>query len=430
MNISRTLTWIVTPLLLLILVAGGVLTHADPSHAQPYMPGIAGENPCDSLPEITFAGYNVDVTEDQQIFYKGSFDDLPEVISNPVFYPIPDSADRQETGYGYTYGWISEDNQITSGTGVWDVSPEGPFWTPYILGSEGYTKTISLGTVERGQPFCLRAIDNQEERPIKVYIDTGEGRRVYQGTMPDNTMVSTLLAEGATTAGEVLVVTSESGLVWYHTEPLEQETPTPTPTMEESPTPVLTPTPGETPVETPVITPTIEPTQTPEALGTVGDYVWLDTDEDGIQDPEESGIGGVQVCLMADDAAQAYAASIVTDPETGEQYATAASAIVVGCTTTDENGIYLFEEVESGQLWLDFQVLDGYELSPMNAGSEANDSDAHASGLTDEFILEEGERDLTRDMGLFVAAPANLKDDGEEPVLKLDNTIFLPVIQQ
>ncbi|MBK7227138.1 MAG: hypothetical protein IPH96_17645 [Saprospiraceae bacterium] len=50
---------------------------------------------------------------------------------------------------------------------------------------------------------------------------------------------------------------------------------------------------------------------------TIGDYVWRDTDGDGIQDPTESGINGVTVVLK--DATGATVATTVTaaNPTTG-----------------------------------------------------------------------------------------------------------------
>ena len=37
------------------------------------------------------------------------------------------------------------------------------------------------------------------------------------------------------------------------------------------------------------------------ATGAIGDRVWIDADGDGLQDPDESGLGGVTVNLYTDD---------------------------------------------------------------------------------------------------------------------------------
>ena len=58
-------------------------------------------------------------------------------------------------------------------------------------------------------------------------------------------------------------------------------------------------------------------------LGTIGDYVWFDTNGDGIQDPDEQGIQGVTVTLTHPDG-------------------------TTETTTTDENGLYLFDELPEG----------------------------------------------------------------------------------
>ncbi|MEM9992388.1 MAG: SdrD B-like domain-containing protein, partial [Bacteroidota bacterium] len=58
----------------------------------------------------------------------------------------------------------------------------------------------------------------------------------------------------------------------------------------------------------------------------VGNYVWADTDGDGIQDPSESGLAGVTVELWADTDGDGTADTKVAE------------------TTTDANGQYLFSE--------------------------------------------------------------------------------------
>ena len=60
--------------------------------------------------------------------------------------------------------------------------------------------------------------------------------------------------------------------------PTSTPTPTPRPTSTPTPTPVTTPTPTPTPTITPTPTPSPTPTPTPIPTGSIGGYVWEDTD--------------------------------------------------------------------------------------------------------------------------------------------------------
>ncbi len=78
----------------------------------------------------------------------------------------------------------------------------------------------------------------------------------------------------------------------------------------------------------------------------IGDYVWSDASQDGIQDPGEPGIGGVTLDLLADlDGDDVY-----TD--------------VVATTTTTDDGFYHFMNVDPGDYKVDVTdtgfVLTGY----------------------------------------------------------------------
>ena len=57
----------------------------------------------------------------------------------------------------------------------------------------------------------------------------------------------------------------------------------------------------------------------------VGDFVWLDADRDGFQDPGEQGIEGVTLDLLAEDGT------------------------LLGTATTDATGAYLFPELDDGE---------------------------------------------------------------------------------
>lgn len=115
----------------------------------------------------------------------------------------------------------------------------------------------------------------------------------------------------------------------------------------------------------------------------IGDYVWIDADRDGLQDASEAPLPGVTVRLF--DA---------TDTE-------------LASTTTDTNGLYLFDDLLAGQYRVEFELPTGYTFTARNAldgGSPAtaDDSDAYPAaagalpaGSTDLFVLDADSLALT-----------------------------------
>ncbi len=83
---------------------------------------------------------------------------------------------------------------------------------------------------------------------------------------------------------------------------------------------------------------------------TLGDYVWEDSTDDGLQDRSESGVAGVTVTLTKPDG------STVT-------------------TTTDENGYYEFAGLTDGNYTVTFTVPASYQEGKVGKGNGANDSD-------------------------------------------------------
>lgn len=113
----------------------------------------------------------------------------------------------------------------------------------------------------------------------------------------------------------------------------------------------------------------------------VGDFVWLDTDEDGVQDLGEVGIPGIGVEIRIDGGAS------------------------VATTTTDANGYYFFTGLGPGTTYRLYftNIPDGYNISPQNAGGNDNeDSDINTtSGQSGTFTLTSGEYDGSLDAGVY-----------------------------
>jgi len=122
---------------------------------------------------------------------------------------------------------------------------------------------------------------------------------------------------------------------------------------------------------------------------TIGDFVWNDTNGDGIQDDGEGGI--------ADAAVELYYAN-----ET-----------LANSTTTDADGIYTFGNLSAGEYYLVFTPPEGYNLTTANQGTDdALDSDADPlTGTTEIVTLAENETQLDWDAGANVTAAGGAEEN-------------------
>jgi protocatechuate 3,4-dioxygenase beta subunit len=121
----------------------------------------------------------------------------------------------------------------------------------------------------------------------------------------------------------------------------------------------------------------------------LGNYVWHDENEDGIQDGSESGVPGVTVTLYD------------------------GSGTVIATTTTDSTGSYRFDNLTPGSYSVGFSNLP-VELdrftSPNRGGDDALDSDADTStGRTQPITLVPGEHNPTIDAGIFSSQPTPIQ---------------------
>ncbi|MDT0622981.1 SdrD B-like domain-containing protein, partial [Croceitalea vernalis] len=101
----------------------------------------------------------------------------------------------------------------------------------------------------------------------------------------------------------------------------------------------------------------------------LGDTVFLDENENGIQDDGEEGVEGVVVNLLDCDGNE------------------------LDSTMTDENGNYSFTELDPNVDYVvEFELPDGYEFSPVDQGADDTaDSDAGEDGRTPCTDLAPGE---------------------------------------
>jgi len=116
----------------------------------------------------------------------------------------------------------------------------------------------------------------------------------------------------------------------------------------------------------------------------IGDYAWIDTNGDGLQNETNTGIEGIEVILTGTDA-------FGKDIEL--------------ITQTDGNGAYLFDELIPGSYKLSFETPKATIITFPNIGvNDSLDSDINTMGMTDIEILESGEHNPTYDAGYFMGA--------------------------
>ncbi|MEM8907781.1 MAG: SdrD B-like domain-containing protein, partial [Bacteroidota bacterium] len=120
------------------------------------------------------------------------------------------------------------------------------------------------------------------------------------------------------------------------------------------------------------------------AAANIGNYVWIDTDGDGVQDGAETGIENVEVVLYNHD-----------------------TGLAIDTVWTDGNGNYLFDNIPSGNYYIAFNpstssLSTHYTFATQGAGTSATDSDANSSGQTAVFAFDASTSDeLTIDAGIL-----------------------------
>lgn len=128
-------------------------------------------------------------------------------------------------------------------------------------------------------------------------------------------------------------------------------------------------------------------TSATNSVGALGDYVWYDTDKDGVQDNTETGVSGIRVIL----------------------YNSGGSAI--DTTSTDQTGYYLFPNLTPGNYSVGFSNLPvGYIFTSQDLGGNDNlDSDPNVgTGRTSNVSVTGGATNSTLDAGIFKGAAAGL----------------------
>ncbi|MBL7752941.1 MAG: carboxypeptidase regulatory-like domain-containing protein [Chitinophagaceae bacterium] len=119
-----------------------------------------------------------------------------------------------------------------------------------------------------------------------------------------------------------------------------------------------------------------------QKLTCLGNRVWNDIDEDGIQDASEVGVSGVTVTLYS------------------------STNQILSVTNTDAYGYYAFCQLHPGAYTVGFTLPANYVYSPANSTNDAEDSDANSTtGLTGVYTLIAGDSNMTVDAGIYQPLP-------------------------
>lgn len=132
----------------------------------------------------------------------------------------------------------------------------------------------------------------------------------------------------------------------------------------------------------------------PQDPAVYGDFVWIDTDRDGVQDGGELGIDGVRVDLYRDN---------------GDGISNPATDTFESFTLTTDGGQYVFPNLEPGDYYAVVYIPPTYSMSlPEQDENEAIDSDGSAALYKDHAVaimpvttLDATEIDLSWDQGIF-----------------------------
>lgn len=130
-----------------------------------------------------------------------------------------------------------------------------------------------------------------------------------------------------------------------------------------------------------------------KASAALGDYVWMDINEDGIQnESSDNGRNGVTVTLYRDNG------DGLADPSTDTEVTTTVTASNVH----GHPGYYLFEELDPGAYFVTVALpSDGQGFTSAQAGPTEVDSDVGTDGISEVVVLSAKEVNTTVDAGII-----------------------------
>jgi fimbrial isopeptide formation D2 family protein len=144
-------------------------------------------------------------------------------------------------------------------------------------------------------------------------------------------------------------------------------------------------------------------------LASLGDYIWADSNKNGLQDPSEAPLSNVRIELLDANGAP------VADPHstTGVPY----------ILTSTSTGFYRFTGLKPGTYKVKFSNLpSGSRFTQVLGDNTTAGSDASTDGFTQTVTLAAGQSNLTLDAGVVLADSTSLSNTGTR---QLPFTLFL-----
>ncbi|SHK41878.1 Cna protein B-type domain-containing protein, partial [Clostridium cavendishii DSM 21758] len=142
-----------------------------------------------------------------------------------------------------------------------------------------------------------------------------------------------------------------------------------------------------------------------DKVGKIGDTVWLDKNNNGVQDEDEAGVDGVKITLYSEDGTK------------------------IAETMTKNGGKYLFDNLKYGDYKIVFELPKGYKFTKQGSIDEDLDSDADNTGLTKIIKLDEKTSiKLTIDAGVVKCDDKLVSTSENEKILKNKNEKIINAI--
>ena len=229
-------------------------------------------------------------------------------------------------------------------------------FSPTLDATAPVTFDFAAETADRVAQFCVLAGSVGEGRPNRIVVTTSAGEQVFDNPLGsfDGLLFDSICLDVNIPAGDTQLTAQLFSVV--SDDPLGAS-------MGWIGTGLSVPT---------------------NPLYCIGDYVWYDENGDGCQDDGEMGAEGVEVNLW------------VGCPPSE----------VIATTTTDENGEYMFCDLEPGDYTVQFVAPEGYEFcEPFSEVCDpALDSNAGPDGITDCVTIVDQD-DMTIDAALCMPPP-------------------------
>lgn len=138
-------------------------------------------------------------------------------------------------------------------------------------------------------------------------------------------------------------------------------------------------------------------------LGSIGEFVWEDYNEDGVFDDNEVGLNGVTVVLLNSEKEEIHR-TITSDDASGNA------------------GYYEFNNLETGDYYVQFIPVEGFELTVQKEDIENGSTPDQTTGLTNVITLTDDEMIVNINAGVVGTSCGEPTIYAENQCIELDST--------